>query len=105
MICEENVTTTSQVISDTTADLTPTSNPRKKNENSIFLIKKYHRNGLLEKKLMKKCEILNSGKWTREENSNFIRAGLKYGTNWKRVIYYFLIIDKRRDWHKDTCPD
>ncbi len=81
-------THTSQVISDATGEITPNSNPRKKSENSIFLIKKYHRNGLLEKKQMKKCEILNSGKWTREENVNFIRAGLKYGTNWKRVIYF-----------------
>lgn len=55
--------------------------------NLIFNIKKYHRNGLLEKKIMKKSEILNSGKWTREENSKFIRAGLKYGTNWKKVKF------------------
>jgi hypothetical protein len=63
----------------------------KKEKSFIFSIKKYHRNGLLEKKIMKKCEILNSGKWTREENTKFIRAGLKYGTNWKKVKFQYKI--------------
>ncbi len=51
----------------------------------IFLIKKYHRKGLLEKKIMKTSNNMNMGKWSREEHNKFIRASLKHGTNWKKV--------------------
>ena len=51
----------------------------------IFLIKKYHRNGLLEKKKMKLQKILISGKWSREEHKSFVKASIKYGANWKKV--------------------
>lgn len=51
----------------------------------IFIIKKFQRNGLLEKKKMKNQKILQSGKWSREEHSLFINASLKYGSNWRKV--------------------
>jgi hypothetical protein len=51
----------------------------------IFKIRKYRRNGLLEKRIMQKNNILKSGRWNREENSAFIRACLKHGTKWKKV--------------------
>jgi hypothetical protein len=59
--------------------------PKKYSGKLIFNIKKYHRNGLYEKKLMKKNSSLHYGKWSKEESSKFIRAGMKYGTNWRKV--------------------
>jgi hypothetical protein len=53
---------------------------------AIFNIKKYNRNGLLEKKNMKRSKVLQSGKWTPEENVRFIKGVLKCGVNWKKVI-------------------
>jgi hypothetical protein len=55
--------------------------------NAIFNIKKYNRNGLLEKKNMKKNKVLQSGKWTPQENLRFIKGVLKSGVNWKKVYY------------------
>lgn len=53
--------------------------------NPIFTIRKYNRNGLLEKKNMKKTREMVSGKWSAEENSRFIKGALKWGVNWKKV--------------------
>ena len=52
---------------------------------NIFKIKKYFRNGLLEKKMMKNSECLKVGKWSKDEHNLFITASLKYGDNWKKV--------------------
>jgi hypothetical protein len=51
----------------------------------IFNIKKYFRNGMLEKKIMKKYNKMNVGKWTRKEHRKFVSACIKYGTNWNNV--------------------
>ncbi len=58
------------------------------NKNKIFLIKKYYRNGLLEKKIMHKRKILKTGKWTKDEHLRFVDAGIKYGTEWRKVKIY-----------------
>ena len=56
---------------------------------AIFCIKKYNRNGLLEKKNMKRNRLMLSGKWTAEENIRFIKGSLKWGgVNWKKVYFY-----------------
>ena len=59
-----------------------------KKGNPIFTIRKYNRNGLLEKKNMKKSRQMLSGKWSAEENSRFIKGALKWGVDWKKVINF-----------------
>ncbi len=56
-----------------------------KTTNKIFEIRKYNRKGLFEKKMMKKNDKLNYGKWTDEENAKFISTSLKYGASWFKV--------------------
>ncbi len=72
----------------------------------IFGIKKYHRNGLLEKKIMKVKNTLNTGKWTKDEHVAFIRAGLMYGSDWKKVKSLLTSkIDKKRYRYQNKCAD
>jgi hypothetical protein len=52
----------------------------------IFRIRKYKRDGLLEKKLIiKENQNIQLGRWTREEHQKFIRACLKHGKRWQKV--------------------
>lgn len=62
-------------------------NPKKLKE-IIFEIRKHNRNGLYEKKMMKKNEKLNYGKWNDEENAKFISTSLEYGADWFKVYIY-----------------
>jgi hypothetical protein len=47
----------------------------------IFLIKKVMRESIVSSKRAIK------GRWTQEEHKAFIKACLKYGCNWKAVIF------------------
>lgn len=68
---------------------TPTSGDENKGQSGqekIFLIKKYNRNGLFEKKIMRNGKTLRTGKWSKEEHNIFLQAILKYGAKWKKVL-------------------
>ena len=80
---EETTNLSTSGITHENSHQSPINNSKAKQ--SIFSIKKYHRNGLLEKKMMKRNQIYQSGKWTKEENTKFIRTGIKHGANWKKV--------------------
>jgi hypothetical protein len=55
-------------------------------EGKIFRCKKLKRNGLLEKKLIKKDSNIQTGRWTKDEHVKFMSACLAHGPMWKKVI-------------------
>ncbi len=52
---------------------------------NIFQLKKLKRNGLLEKKIIKKTGIINTGRWTHEEHVRFMESCFKHGAKWNKV--------------------
>jgi hypothetical protein len=58
----------------------------KDNTMRIFKTKKLKRNGLLERKTIKKVGSMNVGRWKKEEHHKFLTACLKYGPDWKKVL-------------------
>jgi hypothetical protein len=51
----------------------------------IFKLKKLKRKGMFEKKRIR--HINKIGRWTNLEHYRFFNASLKYGCNWKKVIF------------------
>lgn len=55
------------------------------NKLGIFLTRKLKRNGLLEKRIIKKNGKIKTGRWEKDEHSRFINACLTYGPDWRKV--------------------
>ena len=65
-----------------------------KGKESIFSSKKLKRNGLLERKILKKNAMFKVGRWTKDEHLKFIEGCRLYGAQWKMVIKFLIFILK-----------
>ncbi len=52
-----------------------------KEQKKVFIIKKVKKAQSLD------SESFTKGRWTKQEHKDFIKACLKYGSNWKEVNY------------------